>query len=173
MPPLHPSRFVPLLLILAGCSGSSESGARTGARRAPDRCADFPTDGAYREATLSYIADLTPKPRRFLNPVGTDSTLPGPAFDALLSKGPSYFYPADSAGRMKVREKLDLVGPWATLLVAWGGAERLSDTTAVIRLRGHYVIGEGEGTQAPARALRFVCGDDGWRLSGSQEERST
>lgn len=163
------------LLLAAACAGDApESGRRAASRAVPPQCAAFPTAAASREATLAYLEGLTPKPLRFLTAAGTDSALPDPAFAALQGKGPSYLYPpANPDALAKLHDRLDRVGPWATLLVAWKGAERLGDSTAVIRLRGHYIIGEGQGTSAPPRAIRFVCSTQGWKVAEVREERAT
>jgi hypothetical protein len=161
---------------LAACS-APEGGRAPGAPRAAaadeDPCATFPTDSAYRVATLAYIGDLEPKPLRFLNPAGTDTALPDAAFAALQTKGPSYLYAGPEEAKQKLREKLEMVGPWPALLVAYGGSQRTGDSTAVIRLRGHYIVGDGAGTTAPERAVQFTCGADGWRMTGAQEEKAT
>lgn len=160
------------LALIAGCAAESPRGER--AERAPGPCATFPTPAASRAAALAYIEGLDPKPLRFLTAAGTDSALPDPAFAALQGKGPSYLYPpANPEATAKLRARLDGTGHWATMLVAWKGAHRTGDTAATIRMRGHYVVGEGVGTSAPARAIRFLCSAEGWKVSEVQEERAT
>ncbi|MDQ3697468.1 MAG: hypothetical protein M3373_05515 [Gemmatimonadota bacterium] len=171
-------RAIPgFVLVLAACGGG---GAETGgepaavARVADDPCSAFPTDQASRVALLQYMNDLAPIPRWFLNSVGTDSAVPASAFAALQAKGPTYFYPpADSAARAKLRQTLELVGPWTAMVVAWKGAQRLGDDSGVIRIRGHYAFGDGEGTSAPPRAVHFACRDSGWTFVRVEDEGSS
>jgi hypothetical protein len=161
-----------LTTLLAGCGGGGERTAS--ARGSAQGCAQPPGDSAYFVATQEFLKGITPKPRRFLNPVGTDSALPEAAFGALQANGPSYLYSSDPAGQKKVMDRLEEVGPWTALLVSWRGVERLGETAAVIRLRGHFLLGvDSANRTAPARLVRFDCVDGRWRFTRTEEERAS
>jgi hypothetical protein len=160
---------LPLAAVAAAGCGGGKGGAAGGRTAA---CAQPPGDAAYYAAAQEYLKGLAPAPRRFLNPVGTDSALPDGAFRALQDKGPSYLFPTEPGARRKLLARLDSVGPWAGLLVTWHGVERRGDSVAVIRLGGHYIVGEGRGQAAPRRALHFAC-DTAWHYSRTEEERSS
>ena len=170
------AKFLSLALAaaLAACGGGERnaSDGRPSASGGTTGCTQPPGDSAYFVATQEYLKGLTPKPRRFLSPVGTDSALPEAAFKALQDNGPSYLYPSDAAGQKKVLERLEEVGPWTALLVSWRGVERLGDSAAVIRLRGHYLLGaDPNAPVTPARVLRFQCEGGRWRFARTEEER--
>ena len=177
---MHTAAKFPVLalaaLALAACGGGerSASDGRAAAGGGAPGCAQPPGDSAYFVATQEYLKGLTPKPRRFLSPVGTDSALPDAAFKALQDNGPSYLYPPDPAGQKKVLDRLEEVGPWTALLVSWHGVERMGESAAVIRLRGHFLLGgETNAQAAPARRMRFDCEGGRWRFTRTEEERVT
>ena len=149
-------------LLLAACSGG-ERPARRNARADAGPCGGTP-EALARPAVREYLKlQVDPYPQRFLVAAGTDSALPEQGVLALQDKGPTYFFPADTIQRRKVREKLAEVGSFHTLLVTWKGAERASDTTMVVRLGGTYVGASSEGKVAPVRTLHFSCDSTGWR----------
>lgn len=172
---LLPAAILPAALVLAACAGGEprSAGGSAAAARGGRACARPPGDSAYFVATQEYLKGLQPKPRRFLSPVGTDSELPPAAFKAIQDAGPSYLYPRDPAGQKAVLTRLQDVGPWTALLLSWHGVERVGDTAAFIRLRGHFLIDEGGGQAraAPARRIRFDCTADRWRFTRTEEER--
>lgn len=147
------------LLALAACS--SEPAHRDGPVAS---CTEPPTVDVYAEAFDQYMVGLTPTPRRFLNAAGTDSALSDAVFQGVQRKGPGYLYPGDSAARKAVLAKLESVGNWPTLLVVWRGNETVNDSTIAIRLAGHYVGGDDDGTAAPAKAMHFACDTVPWRF---------
>lgn len=150
-------------LVLAACSGG-ERPARRSARADAGPCGGTPEATLARLAVREYLKlQIDPYPQRFLVAAGTDSALPEQGVLALQDKGPTYFFPPDTVQRGKVRDKLAEVGSFHTLLVTWKGAERSSDTTAVVRLGGTYVGASSEGRVAPVRAMRFSCDSTGWR----------
>jgi hypothetical protein len=170
-PPVQPRIFlaasVSILVAAAACSsgGSSGSSASASCRQSPD--------SATRQAILAYIKDASPYPQRFLSPALTDSALPDVGVETLQEKGPTYFFPPDSAGRAKVRAKMIDVGPYTSLIVAWHGLRREADTALVIRLSGRYVGGKYEGTVAPPKNYRFRCTNGRWTMAGAADEKST
>lgn len=152
--------------LLTACSGGGESRKRAGA----SACRQS-TDSATWQAVLAYIKAASPYPQRFLSAAGTDSALPDVGVSALQEKGPTYFFPADSASRMKVRKRMDDMGPYNGLLVAWHGSRRESDTLLVIRLGGRYIGGSHEGEVGKARAFVFGCTNNRWQLRRQEEEK--
>ena len=169
-------RALPLVAFaLAACAGDERSASDgAAARGGAQACAQPPGDSAYFVATQEYLKGLTPKPRRFLSPVGTDSALPDAAFKALQDNGPSYLYPSDPAGQKKVLDRLEEVGPWTALLVSWHGVERLGESAAVIHLRGHFLLGADSNAQATqARLVRFDCEGGRWRFTRTEDERAS
>ncbi|HEX2779681.1 MAG TPA: hypothetical protein VHM30_09290 [Gemmatimonadaceae bacterium] len=172
-PLVQPRRFlaIPALLvatlIIAACSGGS-----SGSSSAASTCRQSP-DSATWQAVLRYIKDASPYPQRFLSAALTDSALPDIGVAALQEKGPTYFYPPDSSGRVKVRKKMEDIGPYTSLLVAWHGMSREADTALVIRLSGQYVGGKFEGTASPLRVFRFKCDNGRWTIGSATDEKQS
>lgn len=156
-------------VFLAACGGGSGGDAAEPAAS----CQEAPSKEVYAVAFNEYLKGVTPTPRRFLNPIGTDSALPDPLFSAVQQKGPSYLYPTDSAGQQVVLDKLGSVGSWSSLVVAWRGLEVVSDTTAMMRISGGFVGGDDAGTAAPTRALYFACDTVPWRFIRMAEESAS
>lgn len=159
------------LLFLAACSGGGDSSARRSASRA--RVCAQPQDSATFQAILAYIKDSSPYPQRFLSAAGTDSALPDVGVAALQEKGPTYFYPGDSASRAKVLKRMDDMGPYTSLLVAWRGIRLDTDTTVIVRLSGGYLGGKFHGTPAVPRAFTFACEQGRWKLRRADEEKAS
>ena len=155
------------LAAVAACSGGGSGGSRASAR-----CRQSP-DSATAQAVLAYIKDANPYPQRFLSAALTDSALPDVGVEALQVKGPTYFYPPDSAGRVKVRRKMDDVGPYTSLLVAWHGMSREADSALVVRLGGGYVGGKYEGTPSAPKSYRFRCTEGRWTLAKAADEKKS
>lgn len=168
-PSLHTTARLALplcALLLTACSGGERPSRRGDARNAGPCGA--PEAVLAGPAVREYLKlQVDPYPQRFLVAAGTDSALPEQGVLALQDKGPTYFFPADTVQRGKVREKLAEVGSFHTLLVSWKGAERTSDTTALVRLGGSYVGAASDGRAAPVRTLRFACDSTGWRYSSA------
>lgn len=156
-----------LLLCTVACSGGG-----SGASSAAASCRQSP-DSATWKAVLGYVKDANPYPQRFLSAALTDSALPDVGVEALQEKGPTYFYPPDSAGRAKVRRKMEDMGPYTSLLVAWHGSSRQADTVLVVRLSGSYVGGKFEGKAAPLRSFHFRCADGRWTLIEAADEKKS
>jgi hypothetical protein len=154
-----------LVLLLGACGG--EGGRST---RAAANSACRPAGVALAQtAVIEYLKlQQDPYPQRFLTAAGTDSALPEPGLRALQDKGPTYFYPADTAQQRKVRAKLDSVGSYNTILVAYHGLEA-TDTVATVRLSGTFVGGKHDGRTSPPRAMRFACDSTGWHYSKAED----
>ena len=171
---LHPRRvaraaLLPLAAVLLGACGGGDGG--DGGR--PARAASSPCGTAgpalAQRAVIEFLKlQQDPYPQRFLMAAGTDSALPEPGLRALQDKGPTYFYPADTAQQRKVRAKLDSVGSYNTILVAWRGMES-SDSVATVRLSGTFVGGKHDGKLAAPRAMRFACDSTGWKYSKAED----
>lgn len=170
---VQPCSF-PAVLVLAlavltaacsGGSGSSRSSASASCRQSPD--------SATWLAVLSYIKNASPYPQRFMTPALTDSALPEVGVAALQEKGPTYFFPPDSAGRLKLRKKLDDVGPYTSLLVSWHGMTREADSALVIRLSGTYINGKFDGNPAAPKVFRFHCANGRWALANAVDEKKS
>jgi hypothetical protein len=172
MKALVQSRRFPAVLALALAAVVSACSGGAGGSSAAESCRQSP-DSATWLAVLSYIKEARPYPQRFLSAALTDSALPDVGVSALQEKGPTYFFPPDSAGRTKVRNKMDDVGPYTSLLVAWHGIHRMGDTALVVELSGRYVGGKFEGTAAPLRGFLFRCTTGRWTLARAEDEKQS
>jgi hypothetical protein len=130
---------------------------------------------AVNVAVTEYIKLAKPTPQRFLSSVGAGATpMPESGFRALKDKGPTYYYPADSAGQATVKAKLADVGNYASLLVTFGDTRVAADgNAATVRLGGRYVGGDHDGVVAPTRAVRLRCEGATWVVVTADEERTT
>lgn len=79
----------------------------------------------------------------------------------LQAKGPTYLFPADSAGQATVKAQLGQ-SPWATLLVTYHGIEREDDATAYVSVGGTWVIGDEAGTSSGHERFEFRCIGERW-----------
>lgn len=148
--------------VLAACGGD---GAAKKVSEGPP-CATADTT-AVAAAVYDYIATASPMPQRFLSAVGTDSGLPDDGFKVLQNKGPTYFWSVEKKGQQQVREKLDLAGPYTTLLVIWRGKKEAEDGALVsVTLGGHYINGEHEGKESPTRTIDVRCDANHWKVAG-------
>ncbi len=68
-----------------------------------------------------YLTTASPTPQRYLSASGTDSAVPEDGFKVLQDKGPTYFCGGDSVAQRKLREKLAVAGPYASMLVLFRG----------------------------------------------------
>ena len=172
-PPVQSRRpLAPLLLVFATVAAMACSGGASASSTASESCRQSP-DSATWQAVLGYIKNASPYPQRFLSAALTDSALPDVGVSALQEKGPTYFFPKDSAGRMKVRAKMDDVGPYTSLLVAWHGMSREADTAVTVRLSGRYIGGKFEGTVAPLKVFRFRCVNGRWAIGSTADEKKS
>lgn len=171
--PVQPPRFpavsavlVAAVLTLAACSGGDSKKAAAGVT-----CRQS-NDSATWHAVVAYAKSSNPFAQRFLSAAAGDSALPEVGLAALQDRGPTWLFPADSAGRSKVRDRLN-DGVANTLLVYWHGFQQEGDTAMAIRLSGRYIGGEHEGTVAPSKVYRFTCPDDRWVLADSTATKSS
>ncbi|HEX6535965.1 MAG TPA: hypothetical protein VF041_15320 [Gemmatimonadaceae bacterium] len=132
-----------------------------------------PNDSEFILATDAYLKDISPHPMRFLVATSGDSALPGAGRQALQDKGPTFLFPPDPAMREKVRAMLKDKGSWPTLLVLYGGTQRVDRGRAAIRFAGRFVGGKEDGQSAPSRAVWLQCNDGRWAVSRTEEERSS
>ena len=171
--PVQPPRFpavpavvVAAALMLAACSGGE------GRKTASGVTCRQSNDSATWRAVVAYAKSSDPFAQRFLSAASGDSALPEVGVEALQDRGPTWLFPADSAGRTKVRDRLN-DGIANTLLVYWHGFQQEGDTAMTIRLSGRYIGGAREGAVAKAKVYRFKCPDDKWVLTDSTEAKST
>lgn len=147
--------------VLAACGGD---GAAKKVSDAPP-CANADTT-AVATAVREYITTASPLPQRFLSAVGTDSGLPDDGFKVLQDKGPTYFWSVEQKGQQQVREKLELAGPYTTLLVIWRGKTEAEDGALVsVSLGGHYIHGEHDGKESPTRRIDVRCEANHWKVA--------
>jgi hypothetical protein len=165
-----------LLGLAAACGGDRAADAGTGGKEQAARAGAGTTAACSKAdttavalAVLDFIAKATPSAQRYLNAVGTDSALPDDGLKALQDKGPTYFYSSDSSAQRKLREKLAVDGPWATLLVVYRG-QTATDSGVDIRLGGHYVGGAHDGLTARTKRYGVRCDSTGWKIASSAEE---
>jgi hypothetical protein len=121
-------------------------------------------------ALRHYIKQTTPKPMRFLVAAGTDSALSETGAKVLQEFGPMYYYAGGEAAMQKVRERLDIVGPFPALLVVKRSSAKPTSSTEIIRLGGHFVTGEHDGKKAGSSQYTFVCGAGGWTMKDVKTE---
>ena len=167
-------------LLLAGlaCSdgGRSARAARAGATPGSTvlDCDTSATGAAVNVAVSEFIRRADPVPQRYLSAVGPGVTpLPESGFRALKDKGPTYLYPADSAGQATVKARLAEVGPYTSLLVTFGGTRIAAEgNEATVQVGGRYVGGKYDGRVAPGRSVRLRCEGATWKVASSDEERS-
>ena len=122
-------------------------------------------------AVRDFIAKATPSPQRFLSAFGTDSAVPEDGFKVLQDKGPTYFYSSDSVAQRKIREKLAVAGPYASLLVVYRGRSETEGGRAVdVRLAGQYVGSKEDGVKLRTTRYAVRCDSTGWKIASSAEE---
>ena len=174
-PSVQPPRFpavsaavlAALLTVIAACSGSDAT-----KKVSSGATCRQPKDSATWRAVISYAKSSDPYAQRFLAAASGDSALPDVGVLALQERGPTWLFPADSAGRTKVRDRLD-DGIANTMLVYWHGTQPEGDTAMVMRLSGRYIGGKLEGTVARSRVYRFTCPEARWVLTDSSVVQQT
>ena len=159
-----------LAAFLAACSGGGESG---GQRRVAQGDCAAPGSALVAMAAEEYVERMTPTPRRFLLAVGGDTALPEPAKQVMQDKGPTYLYPADTAVQRQLKDRLAGAGEWPALMVTYHGVQQDAEDRASVRLAGHWVIGELDGTRAPAQRIVFACDSARWKYSATEDEQTS
>lgn len=157
------------LVALSACGGEAAT-AKVDPVAMARSCKRGDTTGLYL-AYAEYIKNTKPMGLRFLTAAGTDSAAPEDAFRAMQDKGPSYFYGGDSAARRKIRETLENVGPFASLLIVHRGATpNARGDTLTVHLGGHYIGGELDGKVATSSTIVVVCADSAWKVASTRDE---
>ena len=160
------------LVVMSACGGDAAKAKVDPVAKAAS-CRRGDTTALYA-AYAEYIKVTTPAGLRFLTAAGTDSAAPEDAFRAMQDKGPSYYYGGDSAAKLKIREKLELVGPFASLLIVHRGATpNAAGDSVTVRLGGYYIGGELEGKVAKGKTIVVVCADSAWKVSSTKDEPAT
>ena len=174
-PFVQPPRFPALsavvlaavLILVVACSGDGKKSSSSGIA-----CRQT-ADSATWRAVIAYAKSANPYPQRFLSAALSDSALPDVGVEALQDRGPTWFFPPDSAGRTKVRNRMQEGVTYTTLLVAWHGLTRQPDSSVVVKLGGRYIGGKFEGTVGRSMAYRFECPEGRWVMTDSTQDRKT
>lgn len=164
---LRTSPLFLLALCLVACGGSGG-----GDRHTVVGCRD-PGPEVIGAAAAKWVTLVSPRPGRFLNPVGTDSAFPEASTQPLQDRGKLFLYPKDSAGRTVIHQRLVQGGEVPTVLLANHGVRRLDDENAVVRLGGHFVGGPENGTAVPTQAFYFRCDNAEWKLTRNEVEHGS
>ena len=162
---------ISLLVCTSACSGGGESGDRP--RQVARGDCPVPGNTLVAMAAKEYVERMKPTPRRFLLAVGGDTALPEAARQVMQDKGPTYLYPADSAAQQQIKDKLAGAGEWSSLMVTYHGVQQDTEDKASVRLAGHWVVGELDGTRAPAQRIVFACDSARWKYSATEDEQSS
>ncbi|MEP6764626.1 MAG: hypothetical protein ABJB66_09965 [Gemmatimonadaceae bacterium] len=164
--------IVVLGVVIGACdSGKGSSVAKTasGKAKAEKGCVAEAGSSAATVAIRDFIKNSEPKPMRFLSAAGTDSAVPDEGLRALQDKGPTYFYAGSEEQKKKVRDKIELAGPFTALLIVMRSDKKNADGTEVVSLGGHYLTGEFDGKVAPARAYTMSCDTAGWSIKSKAD----
>lgn len=167
------TRFIQTLALAAIVTACSGGGDSSGQRRTARGDCPAPGNALIAQAAEEYIERMTPTPRRFLLAVGGDTALPEAARQVMQDKGPTYLYPADSNAQVQIRDRLAGAGEWPALMVTYHGTRQDTDDQASVRLAGHWVVGELDGTRAPARSVVFACDSARWKYSAIEDEQTS
>lgn len=163
----------PIVLLLAACGGGAAADREKAAEAkvaAGPTCVSTDTTPVGL-AVLDFITKAEPLPKRFLSAAGTDSAVPDDGFKVLQDKGPTYFYSSDTVAQRKIREKLEEVGPYPSMLVVFRGkSEADRGNMVTVRLGGHYVGGDDNGKVSPTKSYEVRCDTTGWKVATSTPE---
>lgn len=150
--------------------GNKQAAAASGDGAGTSACAS-PDTTPVGLATRAFIEKAEPSAQRFLSAVGTDSALPDDGFKVLQDKGPTYYYSGEPKAQKQIMDKLANDGPWATLLVVYRGSTPSDGGNVVdVRLGGHYVGGEHNGTTAATKRFQVKCDANGWSIASTTTE---
>ena len=164
--PAVSAAFVAAVLTIAACSGGD--GKKTAASV---ECRQSKDSATWR-AVVAYAKASDPYAQRFLSASTGDSALPEVGLQALQDRGPTWLFPKDSAGRVKVRDRLN-DGIANTMLVYWHGVTQEGDSAIALRLSGRYIGGKLDGTVAKEKVYRFTCPEDRWVMKDSTAVQKT
>jgi hypothetical protein len=165
MPQLRsrPVALAAAALLLAACGGGGAAGDRAAAETGEADLAaacDAARPGTIAVAVADYIANVEPRPLRFLNAAASDSALPEEALKVLQDKGPTFYWLDGEKQQQQILDKLAGDGDWATLLVVLRGEERDEPGHAFVTLGGEFKGGKLAGTVVPERRIELRCTAD-------------
>ncbi|MEP6780278.1 MAG: hypothetical protein ABJC26_10335 [Gemmatimonadaceae bacterium] len=149
--------------------GSSAAKVASGKATVAKGCVEEPGSSAATVAIRDFIKNSDPKPMRFLSAAGTDSAVPEEGLRALQDKGPTYFYAGTDEQKKKVRDKIELAGPFTALLIVMRSDKKNDDGTEVVNLGGHYITGEFDGKAAASHAYTMSCDTSGWSIKSKAD----
>ncbi len=145
-------------------SGGGETAERPAAAPSGRPCTT-PPDSIVGLATLQFMKHISPKPHRYLIPVGTELALPtGSQWALQTSAATLNMWPRDTAQQAKVKETLGKKGALTMLLVNYHGRRTLPDGRVAIEYSGQYMGGDVEGKAVPRTAILFSCHAEGERF---------
>ncbi len=161
-----------LFVLLAAMGGALACGSDSGgeqaerpAAAASGRPCTTPPDSIVGLATLQFMKHISPKPHRYLIPVGTDLALPAGSQWALQTSAATLnMWPRDSAQQQKVKQQIGSNGRLTMLLVNYHGRRTLPDGRIAIDYSGQYMGGDVEGKPIPRTAILFSCHAEGERF---------
>jgi hypothetical protein len=147
--------FVVVPLALA-CGGGDSNGEQAAVvRMEPCR---MHADSILAGATRAFVRTADPQPHRYLIPVGTDSAIPQRIQGVLQAGGRHLLlYPADTAQHARMHTQLGGAGSYVNLLVAYHGADTLTDGRVAYAFSGHYKAGPNHGQEMPRTNVYFDC----------------
>lgn len=154
------------LLIVLGAALACSTGERTDRPAAtPARACSTPADSIVGLATVAFTRYITPKPHRYLIPVGTDSALPTGAYWALQTSGATLnMWPRDTVQQKKVKDQLGAKGAYTMLVVSYHGQRALPDGRTALDFSGNYMGGDVDGKVIPHTPIAFSCHAEGERF---------
>jgi hypothetical protein len=146
------------------CSTGEQTADRPAAASPARPCAT-PADSIIGLATVAFTKFITPKPHRYLIPVGTDSVLPDRAHWALQNTGATLnVWPRDTALQKKVKDQLGAKGAYTMLVVSYHGQRALPDGRTALDFSGTYMGGTVDGKVVPRTPIVFSCHAEGERF---------
>ncbi len=151
-----------LPVLLAACGGDGSKPDAKSSNMQAEACVTADST-AMALAVLDYITTAVPFPQRFLHAVGTDSAVSESGLKVLQKKGPTFYYAGSDDAKAKLREKLEVDGPYTTMLVVVRTHDVSPDSTKeAMTLAGHYVANAFHGQEAEPRTYQFRCEAGKW-----------
>ena len=148
-----------LLVVLAvtgaavACGGGEQT-ERPATPAVSTRPCHTPPDSIVGLATLQFMKHISPKPHRYLIPVGTDLALPvGSQWALQTSAATLNMWPRDTAQQRKVKEQVGKNGALTMLLVNYHGRRTLPDGRVAMDYSGQYIGGDVDGKPSLHRDL--------------------
>ena len=155
-----------LIVLAAGAVFACSTGEKADRPAAVStRPCTTPADSIVGLATLRFMKHISPKPHRYLIPVGTDSALPVGAQWALQTSAATLnMWPRDTAQQRKVKEQLGGKGAYTMLLVNYHGQRTLPDGRVALDFSGQYMGGDVDAKAVPRTPIIFTCHAEGERF---------